>query len=83
MCTRAGADGYLAHTEEGSRDMEHVGVGKGRGCSWRAEGEGRDEARDGSRGPTRQCLPGHSKDFDVYIKNRQKLLGGFPQGERW
>lgn len=45
------------------------GVGKRKGCGWRAEGEGRDEARDGSRGQTRQCLSGHVKDFDFHIKN--------------
>lgn len=45
------------------------GAGKGRGCGWRAEGEGRDEARDGSRGQTRQCPSGLVKDFDLHIKN--------------
>lgn len=45
------------------------GGGRRRGCGWRAEGEGRDEARDGSRGRVRQCLSGYAKDFDFCIKN--------------
>lgn len=48
---------------------ERESESKIRGGGWRAEGKGGDEATDGSRGQIRQCLPGHTKDFDHYLQN--------------